>query len=109
MDDLLLLAPIEDTMGYAGKGDFNLSHEQTISRRNSDSAPFVYAGVQIARIDPMRSYDIVPFSRNKMWDKSLELGRAYGHVLGGFWMHVGDPQARDVAETIIAETRHKYT
>lgn len=109
MDDLLLLAPIGETMGYAGKGDFNLSTDKHLSRRNDDSAPFVYAGVQIARIDPMRGYDIAPFSRNTMWDKSLALGRAYGHVLDGFWMHVGDPQAREVAETIIAETRHKYT
>jgi len=38
-----------------------------------------------------------------MWDVSLSKGRAYGYVMDGFWMHVGDPQARDAAEKIIIE------
>ncbi len=98
MDDLLLLAPIEETLGYAGKGDFSFGGDGRIARREGDSAPYVYAGVQIARLGPAKAFKVEPFSRNKMWDVSLSKGRAFGVVLDGFWMHVGDPAARDEAE-----------
>ncbi|NNE58614.1 MAG: nucleotidyltransferase family protein [Hellea sp.] len=98
MDDLLLLAPIEQTLGYSGNGDFTLSKDGRIARRDGESAPYVYAGVQIARLEPARGFKIEPFSRNKMWDLSLANGRAYGFILDGFWMHVGDPKARGEAE-----------
>ncbi len=98
MDDLLLLAPIENTLGYYGAGDFILDENGKIHRRQGDSAPYVYAGVQIARLEPAKAFKVEPFSRNKMWDVSLSRGRAFGVVLDGFWMHVGDPVARDEAE-----------
>lgn len=98
MDDLLLLAPIGDTLGYHGKGDFDLSEDGHLSRRSGETAPYVYAGVQIARLDPVKPFPIEKFSRNKIWDISLEKSRIFGHVLEGFWMHIGDPVARDEAE-----------
>lgn len=98
MDDLLLLARKDETLGYPGAGDFDLAANGQISRRTVASADYVYAGVQIARLDPIKPFKAVPFSRNKVWDVSLEKERAYGHVLDGFWMHVGDPQARDEAQ-----------
>lgn len=98
MDDLLLLARKGETLGYPGAGDFDLGENAKISRRLGDTADYVYAGVQIARLEPIRAFDVTPFSRNKVWDITLKSGRAYGHVLDGFWMHVGDPQARDDAE-----------
>jgi len=103
MDDLLLLTPIKDTLGYSGKGDFTLGEDGKITRRTEDNAPYVYAGVQIARLEPAKKFKIEPFSRNKMWDVSLSKGRAYGIILDGFWMHVGDPKARDAAEVKLAE------
>ena len=98
MDDLLLLAPIKNTLGYHGKGDFTLDDDGRIKRRDGDSAPYVYAGIQIARLEPAKDFKIEPFSRNKMWDVSLSKSRAYGVIMDGFWMHVGDPAARDEAE-----------
>ena len=98
MDDLLLLAPIEKTLGYDGKGDFTLDKDGRLKRRSGDSAPFVYAGVQIGRLEPAKGFEIKPFSRNEMWNVSLSRGRAFGIVMDGFWMHVGDPRARDAAE-----------
>ncbi len=103
MDDLLLLAPIHQTLGYHGKGDFTLGEDGRITRRTGDSAPYVYAGVQIARLEPARAFKIEPFSRNKMWDVSLEKGRAFGVVMDGFWMHVGDPKAREETEARLNE------
>ncbi len=103
MDDLLLLAPINETLGYAGAGDFDASDAGVLSRRNGPRAPYVYAGVQIANLAPLESFKAVPFSRNKVWDLSLKSGRAYGVAMDGFWMHVGDPKARDEAEAILAK------
>jgi len=99
MDDLLLLASIERTLGYHGKGDFLYAHDGRLERRGErESAPYVYAGVQITKLDRLAKEPIEPFSRNRIWNQTLEAGTIYGHPLSGFWMHVGDPQARDEAE-----------
>jgi len=79
MDDLLLLAPLEQTLGYHGKGDFLFGHD----------------GRRLAK-EP-----IEPFSRNRIWNQTLELGTIFGYPMDGFWMHVGDPKARDEAEAIL--------
>lgn len=102
MDDLLLLAPLDQTLGYHGKGDFLFAHDGRLERRGErDSAPYVYAGVQITNLDRLAKEPIEPFSRNRIWNQTLEAGTIYGHPLDGFWMHVGDPQARDEAEAIL--------
>ena len=99
MDDLLLLAPMERTLGYHGKGDFLFGHDGRLERRGErERAPYVYAGVQITKLDRLAKEPIEPFSRNRIWNQTLEAGTIYGHPLSGFWMHVGDPQARDEAE-----------
>lgn len=99
MDDLLLLAPIEQTLGYHGKGDFLFAHDGRLERRGKrDEAPYVYAGVQITKLDRLAKQPVEPFSRNRIWDETLQAGTIYGRPLDGFWMHVGDPQARDEAE-----------
>ena len=41
---------------------------------------------------------VEPFSTNRLWDEALAKGRVFGCVMDAFWMHVGDPQARDAAE-----------
>ncbi len=105
MDDLLLLAPKDETLGYHGDGDFELAPTGEISRRNGETAPYVYAGVQIANLAPIAAFKVEPFSRNKVWNVSLPKGRAHGVRLDGYWMHVGDPNARDEAELILKRQR----
>ena len=102
MEDLLLLAPIERTLGYHGKGDFLFAHDGRLERRGArEAAPYVYAGVQITKLDRLAKEPIEPFSRNRIWNQTLEAGTIFGHPMDGFWMHVGDPQARDEAEAIL--------
>ena len=102
MEDLLLLAPIERTLGYHGKGDFLFAHDGGLERRGErKAAPYVYAGVQITRLDRLAKEPIEPFSRNRIWNQTLEAGTIFGHPMDGFWMHVGDQQARDEAEAIL--------
>ncbi len=101
MDELLLLAPRSSCLGYAGMGDFDKDPFGHISRRAGERADWVYAGVQICKPQLAEGFKIEKFSRNKIWDKSLKQGTIYGHVMQGYWMHVGDPKSRLAAEAIL--------
>lgn len=101
MDELFLLAEIEQTLGYHGKGDFEIAANKQLVRRRGDAAPYVYAGVQIFKPELASGYRQEKFSRNKIWDESLKRGKAFGHVMQGYWMHVGDPDAREAAQVVL--------
>ena len=104
MEELLLLAPADRTLGYYGKGDFLFQHDGRLDwRGDRESAPYVYAGVEITKLDRLAREPLEPFSRKRIWDHTVAAGTAYGHTLDGFWMHVGDPEARDEAEAILAK------
>jgi N-acetyl-alpha-D-muramate 1-phosphate uridylyltransferase len=99
MDCLLLLAPATASIGYQGRGDFALDASGRIRRRGSDATvPYAFAGVSLAH---SRLFDGAPsgsFSLNRPWDAAIARGRAFGIVLEGHWMHVGDPAAVAAAE-----------
>ncbi|GJL98123.1 MAG: mannose-1-phosphate guanylyltransferase [Hyphobacterium sp.] len=99
MDALLLLAPRENTLGYGGAGDFFLEADGRVRRKgDADAAPLVFAGTQILNPAVLSGYPETPFSLNRVWDDLLARGRVHGVVMEAFWMHVGDPDARDAAE-----------
>lgn len=100
MDCLLLLAPVERQLGYAGNGDFLLHDDQRIERRGErDTAPYAYSGVQVLHPRLLEGEPEEVFSTNRLWDKALKASRAFGLPMESYWMHVGDPDARDEAET----------
>lgn len=99
MDFLLLLASMDHQLGFDGAGDFFLEADGQLRRRASNSrAPYAYAGVQIMHPSVLEGCTVEPFSTNLLWNEALEKGRIFGHVMEAFWMHVGDPHARDAAE-----------
>jgi MurNAc alpha-1-phosphate uridylyltransferase len=103
MDTLLLLAPMDRTMGYDGPGDFSLSAEGKVVRRaKGEKAPYVFAGVSIAHPRLFSDAPASAFSLNLLWDKAIAAGRAFGLPLDGLWMHVGTPAAVTEAEALIA-------
>jgi len=101
MDELLLLARRDASLGYNGAGDFELMKDGQIVRRRGESADHIYAGVQIFKPALAKPYKVERFSRNKIWDKSLGRKRIYGSELAGYWMHVGDPRARLAAQAVL--------
>ena len=103
MCDLFLLAPARDCLGYAGRGDFDMDRMGQLTRRSGPRADWVYAGVQIFTPARARGYPVEPFSRNRIWDKTLGRGRVFGLPIPGYWMHVGDPGAVKAAEAVLAE------
>jgi len=105
MDELLLLTPTGQVLGLESAGDFDLDGTGRIAYRSKESASHLYCGVQIFKPSLAYGYEEEKFSRKKIWDNTLPKGRAFGHVMAGYWMHVGDPKARDFAEAVIMNAR----
>ena len=105
MDACLLLAPLERTLGFDGKGDFFLGEDGRLSHRGErPAAPYAYIGVQIIKPQAVDDGPEGPFSLFGVWMRMIAQGRLYGVVLDGFWMHVGDPEAVKDAEARLAGT-----
>jgi MurNAc alpha-1-phosphate uridylyltransferase len=103
MDVLLLLAPRDNCLGYHGAGDFFLNGDATLAwRADAAFAPWVYAGVYIIHPRAMEGFAVEKFSAVKIWEKARLKGRLFGAPLQGYWMHVGDPQSRLEAESVLA-------
>jgi MurNAc alpha-1-phosphate uridylyltransferase len=99
MDTLMLLAERISSLGYEGRGDFEIAADGKLSRRKLDQdAPYVFTGVSIVHPRLFRDAPEGRFSLNKLWDRAILEGRLYGIVLEGIWMHIGTPEALDEAE-----------
>jgi MurNAc alpha-1-phosphate uridylyltransferase len=95
----LMLAAMDQCLGFDGAGDFIMADDGALMfREERPSAPWAYMGVQI--IDPriVDAEPLAPFSFTRVWRRLASEGRLFGAPLGGFWMHVGDPEARALAE-----------
>ncbi len=102
MDALLLLAPREGSIGYAGRGDFNLAADGRLARRGDQpSAAYVYAGAAVLTPSLFSGAPDGPFSLTRLFDKAETTGRLFGLPLDGLWMHVGTPDAIGLAEAAI--------
>lgn len=100
----LLLAGMDQQVGYDGAGDFVLDDSGAIAFRDErPTSPWAYMGAQI--IDPaiVDVEPLEPFSFTRIWRRLAKEGRLYGAPLGGFWMHVGDPHARAEAEARLSD------
>ncbi len=106
MDALLLLAPVESAHGYDGQGDFFLGDGGRITGRRgeADSAPYLYAGVQILKPDVFRGAPGGAWSMNLVFSRLLKMGRLYGLVHDGGWYHVGTPKDIKPTEALLAES-----
>lgn len=104
MDCLMLLASAATSLGYDGHGDFNMSPDGRLTRREAGrEAPFVFAGVSIAHPRMFEGAPRGAFSLNRVWDRVIEKDRLYGIRLDGRWMHVGTPQSLAEAEQLLAK------
>lgn len=103
MDELLLLARRDMTLGHDGAGDFDLSEDGHISRRRGEKSPYYYSGVQIFKPHLAEPFPLEKFSRNKIWDASIQRNDLFGTVMPAFWMHVGDPKAKLAAEAVLMQ------
>lgn len=108
MDELLMVTDTEHALGYYGAGDFEMDWEGQITRRTQETAPYVFAGVQIIKPQLAKDFKEEKFSRNKIWDNSLAGKRISGHLMKAKWMHVGDPEALKQTESILKENKKLF-
>lgn len=102
MDALLLLAPIAGSIGYHGRGDFNMASDGRLKARpEREVAPFVYAGAAILSPALFKGSPQGKFSLTTLFTRAAQAGRLYGLRLEGLWMHVGTPEAIGAAEAAI--------
>lgn len=107
MDELLLCAKAEWSLGYSGKGDFDFGKNNSLTRRSNQKSDYIYAGVQVFKPALAKPYKVEKFSRNKIWNESLKRKTIYGIQLPGYWMHVGDPKSLIAAEAVINQVKLK--
>lgn len=100
MDLCLLLVPRGQGIGFEGPQGFfrDGAGRLTHSAKPEPPTPYANIGFQIMRPqildgEPDGAFSIVP-----VWWRLSEQGRLFGAVMDGFWMHVGDPSAREAAE-----------
>jgi len=103
MDDLLMTIPLVRTMGFDGAGDFFIDKQGRLSHRGAaPAAPLAHMGVHIIRTQTIEAWPDGRYSVFGHWMEMAKRGRLHGVVTEGLWMHVGDPTARDEAETQLA-------
>lgn len=99
----LMLASLDHCLGFDGAGDFFMDEGGKLAfRDDAPSTPWAYMGVYITDPKVVDAEPLEPFSMTRVWRKLVAEGRLHGAPLGGFWMHVGDPEARTQAEARLA-------
>lgn len=97
MDALLMLVPLARAGARLGGGDFTLGSDNRLTR-NGD---FVYAGASILNTARLAEVAEDVFSLNRVWDRILADGRAFGLIHPGGWCDVGRPEAIALAESLL--------
>ena len=103
MDVLLLVASTTTSVGVDWAGDFTMTPEGRLLRREERAvAPFVYAGVGIIKPELFAAMPVeTPVRLAPFFFEAAEKGRLFGHRLEGQWLHVGTPEAIVEAEETI--------
>lgn len=100
MDLCLLLVPRGQGIGFEGPQGFfrDEAGRLTHSAKPEPPTPFANIGFQIMKPQILDAEPEGPFSIVPVWWRLSGEGRLFGAVMDGFWMHVGDPAAREAAE-----------
>jgi N-acetyl-alpha-D-muramate 1-phosphate uridylyltransferase len=104
MDGLLLLLPAEQATGHAGKGDFAIKPDGTLTRGTGDET-HIYLGAQIINASKLKSIQPAAFSLNLVWNQMIAQRRLFGLAHKGGWCDVGHPAAIPLAEAMLKDNR----
>ena len=100
MDILLLLVARGQGIGFEGPEGFLRDDAGRLTHSTDPQSPSPFANMGVAILKP-QLFDDEPagaFSIIPIWHRLQAEGRLHGVPMDGFWMHVGDPAARDEAE-----------
>jgi MurNAc alpha-1-phosphate uridylyltransferase len=101
MDLLLLLVKRGQGLGFEGPQGFMMDPEGRLTHSTSARVTTPFANVGFGILKPQildGEPKAGPFSIVPTWHRLQGEGRLYGAAMDAFWMHVGDPAARDAAE-----------
>jgi MurNAc alpha-1-phosphate uridylyltransferase len=108
MDILLLLVQRGHGIGFEGPQGFFRDDAGRLTHSVAPEPPTPFANVGIAIMKP-QVLDDQPagaFSIIPTWHRLQREGRLHGVAMDGYWMHVGDPGAREAAEAkLLSEAR----
>lgn len=98
MSVLLLLAPINKSIGYEGKGDFTIKSNSIASKverrkKCTTSKSFVFTGWQIIKKEFFNNIDDKVFSLNLLYNIALSQNALYAITLDGYFLHVSTPKS----------------
>jgi MurNAc alpha-1-phosphate uridylyltransferase len=101
MDLLLLLVKRGHGIGFEGPQGFFMDEAGRLTHSTSPDVITPFANVGFGIMKP-QALDDQPktgaFSIYPTWRRLQAEGRLYGVAMDAYWMHVGDPAARDAAE-----------
>jgi len=99
MDILLLIAATTSSEGIDWPGDFTFEPDGRLKKREERLvAPFVYAGVGIVKPELFKGETRDVFPLSPYFFEAAAKDRLFGVRLDGIWLHVGTPEAIEVAE-----------
>lgn len=100
MDLLLLLVPRGHGIGFEGPEGFFMDAAGRLTHSTDPDVvtPFANIGFGIMKPQVLDAEPAGAFRIQPVWHRLQAQGRLYGAVMDAFWMHVGDPEARDAAE-----------
>ena len=98
MSILLLLAPINKSIGYHGGGDFIVKSNSITSRierkkNNKSHKSFVFTGWQIIKKEIFNDIKKDNFSLNLLYDKAQSQNGLFAITLDGYFLHVSTPKS----------------
>ncbi|MEP3347128.1 MAG: nucleotidyltransferase family protein [Litoreibacter sp.] len=100
MGALLLLVPLERTVGYTRAGNFAADASGRLTR---DASGMVYTGAQILHTDGLVLIPEASFSLNVLWDQMMPEKRVFGVEYPGYWADVGTPEGIALAEAMLEQ------
>jgi len=103
MDLLVLLVPRERGIGLEGPRGFRMDAAGRITHMADDAnpAPLANIGFQIMKPQLLDDQPDGAFSILPLWWRLQDEGRIFGVIMDAFWLHVGDPAAREAAEAYL--------
>lgn len=101
MDSLLMLAHPDHATGHNGSTDFLLDADGRLARGRNVPDGLIYAGLGILHPRIFTDATTEPHSLNLYFDRAIEAGRLYGHIMQGHWVTVGTPDAINAAEEAV--------
>ena len=98
MSILLLLAPINKSIGYYGGGDFVIKSNSITSRierknNNTSHKNFVFTGWQIINKEIFNGIKKDNFSLNLLYDKAQSRDSLFAITLDGYFLHASTPKS----------------